>query len=359
MAFARCFPRCRRSWTTRSSLRWTHTERNWSFAEGCWSAPPWGRETRGQGTCCARPPSEGTWIRRLWGPKAPSYRFSVSPRDEAGHSALADITNRGINRVANAVARSNDHILDFLRTLRTELAFYLAGVQLHGKLVGRGLPVCFPTPAPAWERRHEGAGLYDVSLALLEQGPVVGNDVAAVDRWVLVITGANRGGKTTFLRSVGQAQLMMQAGMFMGAESFHANVSQGVFTHFTREETRNMKEGKLDEELRRMSEIADALCANSLFILNESFSSKNEPEGSEISRQVISALAEKKVKVFFVTHLYDFARRWYEAQREDTLFLRAERRPDGTRTFRMVPGPPLATSFGEDVYRRVLGPLAG
>ncbi|EQD39430.1 hypothetical protein B1A_16855, partial [mine drainage metagenome] len=37
----------------------------------------------------------------------------------------------------------------------------------------------------------------------------------------------------------------------------------------------------------------------------------------------------------------------------DTLFLRAERLPDGTRTFKVVPGGPLATSFGEDLYQKI------
>ncbi len=37
------------------------------------------------------------------------------------------------------------------------------------------------------------------------------------------------------------------------------------------------------------------------------------------------------------------------------LFLRAERRPDGQQTFRVVVGEPLPTSHGADVYRRVFG----
>lgn len=59
------------------------------------------------------------------------------------------------------------------------------------------------------------------------------------------------------------------------------------------------------------------------------------------------------IKVLYVTHLFDLAEGFWSEGRADALFLRAERRPDGVRTFRIIEGEPLPTSFGEDVYRRV------
>ena len=172
---------------------------------------------------------------------------------------------------------------------------------------------------------------------------------------VVMITGANHGGKSTFLRSVGLAQLMMQAGMFVPAESFAASVSTGVFTHFKREEDATMEKGKLDEELDRMSTIAGQISSGGLLLCNESFASTNEREGSEIARQIIRALTEAGVRIVFVTHMYDLAGRYYAAQDPAALFLRAERRPDGQRTFRVPPGEPLPTSYGEDLYQQVFG----
>ncbi len=169
--------------------------------------------------------------------------------------------------------------------------------------------MCFPEPSGSGERRHACRGLYDVSLALLLKEQVVGNDLAADGKGLVVITGANQGGKSTFLRSVGQAQLMMQSGMFVAAEAFRANVCDGLYTHYRREEDASMVSGKLDEELARMSEIVDQMTPNSVVLLNESFAATNEREGSEIARQIVCALVEAGVKVFFVTHLYVFAHR--------------------------------------------------
>jgi DNA mismatch repair ATPase MutS len=184
---------------------------------------------------------------------------------------------------------------------------------------------------------------------------VVGNDVDADGKQLVMITGANQGGKSTFLRSVGLAQLMLQAGMFVPAQSFRANVCAGVFTHFKREEDASMTSGKLDEELSRMSEIADSVGPTGLLLCNESFASTNEREGSEIARQVVRAMVEAEVKVVFVTHLFDLADSIHRQQLETALFLRAERRPDGGRTFRVLPNEPIPTSYGEDSYRRILG----
>ena len=170
---------------------------------------------------------------------------------------------------------------------------------------------------------------------------------------LFIITGANQGGKSTFLRSIGVSQMMMQCGMFVPAESFHANIGSQLITHYRRKEDATMKSGKLDEELSRMNKIVDHLTDNSILLLNESFAATNEREGSEIARQILSALLKKRIKVFFVTHLFEFAHDLYEKNLPDVTFLRAERKTGGKRTFRLAKGEPLQTSFGEDLYDNV------
>ena len=116
-----------------------------------------------------------------------------------------------------------------------------------------------------------------------------------------------------------------------------------------------MKSGKFDEEMVRMSEIANHLTPNALLLFNESFAATNQREGSEIAGQIMRALLENGMKVFFVTHLYEFARRAIDDKTTNALFLRAERQADGTRTFKLVEGEPLETSYGEDLYREIFG----
>ncbi len=294
-----------------------------------------------------------SWLEWIFAKKTPAFTLRIANRDEMGSRALGELKGRGINLVANALGQSVDHIINFFNLLRTEMAFFVGCLNLHDHLSKKGEPICFPLPVSPGERRERFKGLYDVSLALRLKQRVVGNEAEADDKDLVIITGANQGGKSTFLRSLGLAQLMMQCGMFAPAESFCANICDGLFTHYRREEDVTMSSGKLDEELSRMNGIVDNVRANSLLLFNESFAATNEREGSEIARQIICALLEKGVKVFFVTHLYELAYGFYGKQMENAFFLRAERQADGGRTFKIIAGAPLETSYGKDLYNSI------
>jgi hypothetical protein len=331
------------------------------FRNGVLLSAELGQGNKGDGYVLRHLPSrEETWLTWLfarlpWLPwlfrrQPPVYSFSLDPRDEGGARALAALRDRGISLVANALGQATEHVSSFFGMLQTELAFYLGCANLHDELDRKRQLMCFPSPVSAGERRLSFRGLCDVCLALSMDQRVVGNDASADAQDLVIVTGANQGGKSTFLRSIGLAQLMMQCGMFVAAQSFCSSVRDRLFTHYKREEDPNMKSGKLDEELSRMSDIVDHTTSHSMILFNESFAATNEREGSEIARQIISALLDKQVKIVFVTHLYELAQRFYEKNDCDSLFLRAERRADGTRTFKVLEGEPLQTSFGEDLY---------
>ena len=284
----------------------------------------------------------------------PRYGFDIPERDEAGLHALAELQERGVNIAANALTQSVDHVLGFLSSLRTELAFYLGCLNLKGALEEKGEPTCVPALLPPGTAGLSATGLFEPGLSLSLTERVVGNDVEAVGKTMVVVTGANRGGKSTFLRSVAIAQLMMQAGMFVAAQSFSAAPATGVFTHFKREEDRGTQGGKFDEELRRMSRVISAISPGCVLLSNEPFGSTNEREGSDIGRQVFVPLAGAGARVFLVTHLFDLAESLYKMGSGDYLFLQAPRQ-QGARPFRLVEGAPEATAYGGDVYRRVFG----
>jgi len=290
------------------------------------------------------------WAERLGiGPRS-AYSFAIPPRDEAGGRILADLTSRGINLVANAAAQSADHIGSYFAMLRAELGFYVSCLNLADLLAAKGVPLAVPDPVPLSPPAFSCADLRDACLELHSPDPVTGNDVQGDEKSLVIITGANSGGKSTFLRSVGVAQLMMQCGLFVTAGSYRANVTRAVFTHFIREEDADMTSGRLDDELRRMSVIAGRIGPGCLMLFNESFAGTNEREGSEIGYQVVRALLDARIKVFFVSHRFDFAQRFHRENARSTLFLRAERGPDGRRDYKLAVKEPLPTSFGEDLY---------
>lgn len=330
--------------------------RELEFRDGVLISAELGEGNRGTNYVLRKPNEKRRgWLARILSKKPAAYTFRLAERDESGARALSELRDRGIVLVAKVAAQSADHVLDFFEMLRTELAFYVGCLNLHERLVQKGEPTCFPSPAAAGESKLSFKGLYDVTLALNQEQRVVGNDLDARNKDLVIITGANQGGKSVFLRSIGLAQLMMQCGMFAPAGSFSASVCDGLFTHYRREEDAGMRSGKLDEELARMSDIIDHITPNAMVLFNESFAATNEREGSEIARQVVSALIEEGIRVFFVTHLYEFAHGVYKKGMENTVFLRAERQSDGGRSFKLRAGEPLQTSYGEDLYKRILG----
>jgi len=327
--------------------------RQLEFKRGTLESAQFGQGLKGQ-RYTVRTPREQRWTERLsFASRPDSHTFTIPPQDENGFRSVETIRGKGINQVANAVAQSADHVKSFFAMLRLELAFYLGCVNLAERLAAKGEAVCFPQPLPADQLVLTAEGIYDVCLTLHLQTPVVANEVHAEGRSLIMITGANQGGKSTLLRSLGLAQLMMQAGMFTGAEAFRASVCTSVFTHYKREEDATMESGKLDEELSRMSQIASQITRHSILLCNESFASTNEREGSEIARQIVRAMLDKQIKVLFVTHMYDLAHGFYAEPHSRALFLRAARRPDRQRTFKLAEGEPLPTSYGRDSYQAI------
>ncbi|MHB8263799.1 MAG: MutS-related protein [Acidimicrobiales bacterium] len=290
------------------------------------------------------------WIKRISEAIRQPNTIDIADRDQAGAETLGELRARGINLAANTLAQSTEHVLAFFGLIRFELGFYIGCLNLLHQLAAIGEPTCIPRHLPVGNAAFACQGIYDPGLALRTGERAVGNDVDTGGKPLVIITGANHGGKSTFLRSAGIAQLMMQSGMFVPAASFTANVHDGLFVHFKREEDANMESGKFDEELMRMSRIADQARAGAMVLFNESFSSTNEREGSEISRQIVQALLEAGITVMFVTHFYEFTQAFSP---QEAFFLRAERLDDGQHTFRLAEGRPLLTAYAEDLYQRI------
>ena len=286
-----------------------------------------------------------------------------------------------------------DALTTFFDQLHFQAAFYRGAVNLRHYMERFGIQGCFPEICGKGSMCF--SELKELVMAIEQRMNPVGNTCRIEDKRLLIVTGANQGGKSTFLRSLGIAQILMQCGLPVAAESFTGGIYPSFFTHFTRREDSAMNSGRLNEELKRMSQIVDRLEEDSMVLLNESFASTTEKEGSIIAYDVIRALTEAGVEVLTVTHLLSFAQRVYaecsgaaepdagerpdrvagqdagagpeettgqkgqpghqgDGLRSQVEFLSAQRLEDGRRTFRMVQHAPELTSFGLDLYDKII-----
>ncbi len=262
-----------------------------------------------------------------------------------------------VRYVVSACAPFVQEYNDFFDQLHFQLGFYKAAIILQQHIKRFYLPQCYPAVVGRNTLRFEN--LKEFVMAIEQRVTPVGNTCDIAEKMLLVITGANQGGKSTFLRSIGIAQIMMQCGLPVIAEKYESGIFPSFFTHFTRREDSAMNSGRLDEELKRMSQIVDNLGEHSMVLLNESFATTTEKEGSMIAYDIIRALTEADVKVLTVTHLLSFAQQIYEeaGEMEDVgvEFFSAEREENGRRTFRMIQHAPELTSFGMDLYSSIIG----
>ncbi len=260
-------------------------------------------------------------------------------------------TDKILLELAPSICNLVNDVVEYLKKSREEMAFYIGAINLYDKLIAKGMPIC--TPKVSDTTKFMCDGLYDVALALESTNPVVGNTLDKTSM-ITYISGANQGGKTTFLRSYGQAIIMMQLGLFVAGKAFESNTFTSLHTHFNKEEDKSMESGKLDEELKRLDGIMDNVKRGSLILFNESFQSTSEREGSQIAFDIIRALYEKGVSTMSVSHMYHLFYLLDDYFKNDEVYyLRATRDDSGTRSYALSPSKPLTTAFAMDIYKEI------
>ena len=229
-------------------------------------------------------------------------------------SDVLEKTTRPIARELNRYVRLNSQ---FLKDLHPEIIFFVKAVELARMVVSLGLPLCLPEIAPRAERICEIEENYNIQLALLLgkqkpgenlAGQLVTNKVRlGSDGRIIILTGPNQGGKTTYMQAVGQAQVMAQAGLFVPGRSAQISPVDGIYTHYPVEERLETGTGRFGDEARRLRTIFEQVTRHSLVLLNESLSTTNMGESLYLAQDVVRALRKIGVRAIFTTHLHELA----------------------------------------------------
>jgi hypothetical protein len=217
-----------------------------------------------------------------------------------------ELKNSMILNLCGNISSINSAIKDFFVKLLSQVEFYEAAINLRKYMEEKNIPFCMPDFV-GMESGIIAKNLYDLGLASNSDGAVTANSVNMENGKILIVTGHNRGGKTTFLKSIGIAQIMAQAGLFVPAEEYSCPAYQGILTHFPSGEDETLGDGKLAEELKRLKKDFHMLKGGGLALFNESFSTTTTKEATEIGIDVLRAVRETGSHAVFVTHLMDLA----------------------------------------------------
>jgi hypothetical protein len=191
-----------------------------------------------------------------------------------------------------------------------ELQFYLAYLDYIRPVRAAGLRLCYPEVSASSTDVH-AAGTFDLALAhklVTGRKPVVTNDfrLAGAER-VIVVTGPNQGGKTTFARTFGQLHHLAAAGCPVPGSAARLFLPDRIFTHFEREEDLAAMTGKLEDDLIRIGDILRAATGRSIVILNETFASTTVHDARFLGTRLLTKVTRLGALCVYVTFVDELA----------------------------------------------------
>lgn len=234
-----------------------------------------------------------------------SRTFSETPYVEAVEAGvlrcLADLYPALFRELEGYIAEfmefTDPGLLQFCR----ELQFYLSWLETIQPFAEKGLPFCCPE---ATGSRIFCNDFYDLALAEKIGSAIVRNSFYLEEpERILVVTGPNQGGKTTFGRAVGQIHYLASIGLCIPGSSARLLLPNRILTHFEREEALTTLNGKLQDDLLRLRDLLEQADEHSLVIINEIFASTVLEDALALGRHMMDALVRKKSMGVIITFL--------------------------------------------------------
>jgi DNA mismatch repair protein MutS len=235
-----------------------------------------------------------------------------------------------------ASERQRGFLHDVVETFDREVQFYVAYLDHITPMQRAGLQFCHPQVCD--DKQVRAADTFDLALAhAVGGGNVVCNDFSLTDpERILVVTGANQGGKTTFARLFGQLHYLAALGVPVPGRDVRLLRFDRVLTHFPKRERLEDLRGRLEDELMRIRDVMDRATPNSILVLNELFGSAKLQDATKLGATVLDRVEGLECLCVFVTFLDELA-----APSRTKVSLVAKVHPDdpSTRTFKVVRQP--------------------
>ncbi len=241
-------------------------------------------------------------------------RFRVEPEMNHVEEQILDLVARlfpePFAHLAGYRTRRAGYLEPTIARFDRELQFYLAYLEYIGPHVSNGLAFSLPRVSQR-STSVAATATFDLSLAaklLATNTPVIANDLSLTDpERILVISGPNNGGKTTFARAVGQLHYLAALGVPVPGRDVRLSLPDQIFTHFEHDEDIGTLRGRFEDELYRIHAILQQATASSVLIMNESFGSTTLRDAIAVGTEVINQIIALDALCVFVTFVDELA----------------------------------------------------
>jgi DNA mismatch repair protein MutS len=245
-----------------------------------------------------------------------SYLVSLTDHVELNHvearilDGVAQLHPDAFAHRRQYCARHGDYVDLTIARFDREIQFYVAYLDLIGRLRAAGLALSYPRVS-ARCKEVAAAQTFDIALAskLIADGrEVVRNDLYLDEpERVFVVSGPNNGGKTTFARTFGQLHYLGSLGVPVPGSEARLFLPDRIYTHFEREEDIETLRGKFEDELLRVHEILGRATARSVIVMNESFNSTTLSDALFVGTEVMRRILELGCLGVYVTFVDEIA----------------------------------------------------
>ena len=234
---------------------------------------------------------------------------NASHIDEAVLKQLSKWYGKEMENVRIFAGEYRDIIDSEILQFAEEVFFYIRWQDMISPLREKGLKFCYPKFSDREQIYCEEG--FDLALGLELIGKnktIVSNSFYLKnDEKVIIVSGPNQGGKTTFARSFGQAFYLASLGCSIPGAKAVMRCSDRIFTHFEKEETRGAEGGKLQDDISRLHEIMKEATSESVLVINEIYSSTTLQDAVYLGTRMMEEISQKGCIAICVTFLDELA----------------------------------------------------